>query len=457
MDFNKEEVEKLILDVKAKVFGDALDRNLSTEDAVKEVQKVEKETREFLEKEEVKETVKEIKKINKELKKVEEKQKKLEEETPGLKGNGSTEQPKTAETGAPELQTSAEMVSPDNKINGLDEKKIEEYQQVLSEKNILAKKVLDLGVSLKKYADEQASKCGWNSSIKEHSVEKLTTLGIATAIGATVGAAIGVTTAVAAEAGIATAVGAGILKALFVGTGIYVAGEATAKVTDLSAEAAVTYAISQADTEEEAQSYADLVMSMVEWGMIGLSVFGAYKGVKGKVPALRNTFSKAKISELFGLSRAKKTATTASVSETTVTKNVKEVEILNQKDVKSGVESWQVRKAKIKGKAQVTGTPGHEFGSMRIAVKESKKSDVEVIYMDKSLKDVTNEEVSSRKRPDVTVVRKDGRIITHEVKSKSQTKTELRDKIDKMQKSLPENRRDLEGISDVFDVEGRKI
>jgi len=286
-----------------KIFGDALDRNLSTEDAVKEVQKVEKETREFLEKEEVKETVKEIKKINKELKKVEEKQKKLEEETPELKGNRTTEQPKTTEMGAPELQTSAETVSPDNKINGLDEKKVEEYQQVLGEKNILAKKALDLGVSLKKYAEEQASKCGWNSSIKEHLVEKLTTLGIATAIGTVAGAAIGVTTAVAAEAGIATAVGAGILKALFVGAGIYVAGEATAKVTDLSAEAAVTYAISQADTEEEAQSYADLVMSMVEWGMIGLSVVGAYKGVKGKVPALRNIFSKAKVSELFRMSK----------------------------------------------------------------------------------------------------------------------------------------------------------
>ena len=50
-------------------------------------------------------------------------------------------------------------------------------------------------------------------------------------------------------------------------------------------------------------------MSMVEWGVIGLSAVGAYKGVKGKAPALRNTFSKAKISELFGLSRAKKAAT----------------------------------------------------------------------------------------------------------------------------------------------------
>ena len=63
---------------------------------------------------------------------------------------------------------------------------------------------------------------------------------------------------------------------------MFIAGEATAKVTDLSAEAAVTYAISQADTEEEAQSYADLVMSMVEWGVIGLSAVGSTNGLKGK-------------------------------------------------------------------------------------------------------------------------------------------------------------------------------
>lgn len=36
---------------------------------------------------------------------------------------------------------------------------------------------------------------------------------------------------------------------------------------------------------------------------IGLSAVGAYKGVKGKVPALRNTFSKAKVSELFRMSK----------------------------------------------------------------------------------------------------------------------------------------------------------
>lgn len=250
MDFNKEEVEKLIIDVKAKVFDYALDNNLSTKDAVEEVQKVENETREFLEKEEVKETVKELKKINKKLKKVEEKQKKLEEETPELKGNGTTEQQKGNEGGAPELQTSAETVSLDNKVNGLEEKKVEEYQQVLSEKNILAKKALDLGVSLKDSIDNFATDHGWNSSVKNVLIKGLQAIGI--------GAAIGAAAAVATEAG--------LVAGLTAGAGIFIAGEATAKVTDLSVEAAVTYAISQADTEEEAQSYADLVISMVEWG-----------------------------------------------------------------------------------------------------------------------------------------------------------------------------------------------
>ena len=153
----------------------------------------------------------------------------------------------------------------------------------------MAKKALDLGVSLKDRIDSFATDCGWNSSVKNVLIKGLQAIGV--------GAAIGATAAVATEAG--------LVAGLTAGAGIFIAGEATAKVTDLSAEAAVTYAISQADTEEEAQSYADLVMSMVEWGVIGLSAVGAYKGVKGKAPALRNTFSKAKISELFGLSRAK--------------------------------------------------------------------------------------------------------------------------------------------------------
>ncbi len=308
LDFNKEEVAQLVNEIKARVFDDAFDRNLPTEEAVKEVQKTTKEAEEFLEKEEVKETVKELKKINKKLKKVEEKQKKLEDETPRLKVSteAKSEVSKTPDENvgiASEILLKAETI--ENRTYSLDEKKVEEYQQVLSEKNILAKKALDLGVLLKDRIDSFATDHGWNSSVKNVLIKGLQAIGV--------GAAIGAAAAVATEAG--------LVAGLTAGAGIFIAGEATAKVTDLSAEAAVTYAISQADTEEEAQSYADLVMSMVEWGVIGLSAVGAYKGVKGKAPALRNTFSKAKISELFGLSRAKKTAT-ASASGASASKNV---------------------------------------------------------------------------------------------------------------------------------------
>ncbi len=162
---------------------------------------------------------------------------------------------------------------------------------------------------MKDRIDSFATDCGWNSSVKNVLIKGLQAIGI--------GAAIGAATAVATEAG--------LVAGLTAGAGIFIAGEATAKATKFGEEAAVTYAISQADTEEEAQSYADLVMSMVEWGVIGLSAVGVYKGVKGKAPALRNTFSKAKISELFELSRAKKAVVgenieVGSVSESFTTK-----------------------------------------------------------------------------------------------------------------------------------------
>ncbi len=146
MDFNKEEVEKLIIDVKAKVFGDALDRNLSTKDAVEEVQKVEKETREFLEKEEVKETVKELKKINKKLKKVEEKQKKLEEETP-------------------ELKTVAEGLPENN--NTIDSKKVSEYKKLQEQKEELTREGLFAEQFVYELTEDYADKHGWREEVKE--------------------------------------------------------------------------------------------------------------------------------------------------------------------------------------------------------------------------------------------------------------------------------------------------
>ena len=74
-------------------------------------------------------------------------------------------------------------------------------------------------------------------------------------------------------------------------------------------------------------------MSMVEWGVIGLSTVGVYKWAKGKIPALRNTFSKAKISELFGLSRAKKMEATTSVSEANATKAPTRLDVIPETEM----------------------------------------------------------------------------------------------------------------------------
>jgi hypothetical protein len=100
-------------------------------------------------------------------------------------------------------------------------------------------------------------------------------------------------------------------------------------------------------------------------------------------------------------------------------------------------ESWQIRKAKIHGKAQKTGTEGHDWQSMREAVSATKDPDVIRVHMDQTLSKVTEGKVTSRMRPDVSVVRKDGRISTNEVLSKSQRPKQLQTKIEKMQDLLP--------------------
>jgi hypothetical protein len=121
-------------------------------------------------------------------------------------------------------------------------------------------------------------------------------------------------------------------------------------------------------------------------------------------------------------------------------------------------ESWQVRKAKIHGKAQKTGTKGHDWESMRQAIRKTKDPDVVGVHMDQTLSRVTEGKVSSRMRPDVSVVRKDGRVSTDEVRSKSQKLEKLQEKIDKMQDLLPPEMRgrDIGKPGEVFDpMEGK--
>jgi hypothetical protein len=94
-------------------------------------------------------------------------------------------------------------------------------------------------------------------------------------------------------------------------------------------------------------------------------------------------------------------------------------------------------KSKIHGKAQKTGTEGHDWQSMREAVKSAKDPDVVRVHMDQTLSKVTEGKVTSRMRPDFAEVRKDGRITTNEVTSKSQKVEQMEKKIEKMQNLLP--------------------
>ncbi|MDR2723703.1 MAG: hypothetical protein LBB25_00655 [Holosporaceae bacterium] len=94
-------------------------------------------------------------------------------------------------------------------------------------------------------------------------------------------------------------------------------------------------------------------------------------------------------------------------------------------------------KSKIHGKPQKTGTEGHDWQSMREAVKATKDPNVVRVHMDQTLSKVTEGQVTSRMRPDVSVVRKDGKINMVEVQSKSQRPKQLQTKIEKMQDMLP--------------------
>jgi hypothetical protein len=126
----------------------------------------------------------------------------------------------------------------------------------------------------------------------------------------------------------------------------------------------------------------------------------------------------------------------------------------SKSSVAKKVKSWQVRKAKIRGKAQVTGTPGHDWQSMREAIKATKDPNVARVHMDQSLSRVTGGKVPSRMRPDVTVVRKDGRINMIEVQSESQRRPQLEGKIQEMQDLLPPEMRgrDIEKGGKVFEI-----
>jgi hypothetical protein len=129
-------------------------------------------------------------------------------------------------------------------------------------------------------------------------------------------------------------------------------------------------------------------------------------------------------------------ALTHIVIKTIAEKNFSKSSVSELSSVAKKVKSWQVRKAKIHGKAQKTGTPGHDWQSMREATKDP---NVARVHMDQSLSRVTGGKVPSRMRPDVTSVRKDGRINMIEVQSESQSKKFLKEKLENMRSKLPDD------------------
>jgi len=96
---------------------------------------------------------------------------------------------------------------------------------------------------------------------------------------------------------------------------------------------------------------------------------------------------------------------------------------------------------KIVGKAQKTGTDGHAFRSNREAVKAAKNEDVEKVYLNRGYKKATGHPIDPNRRPDVTVVKKSGKVDAIEVPSKTDKLKELKLRNEKAMKQLPPEKR----------------
>ncbi|MBL7955923.1 MAG: hypothetical protein JNJ91_12860 [Flavobacteriales bacterium] len=103
--------------------------------------------------------------------------------------------------------------------------------------------------------------------------------------------------------------------------------------------------------------------------------------------------------------------------------------------------SW---KEKINGKAQSTGTEGHQVASYRIAIEMAKRPDVAAVYLDRgynSIADLPPGSISPNRRPDVAVKYTNGKIDAFEVMSNSDDYTELVRRNQIAMKSLPSEMR----------------
>ena len=116
------------------------------------------------------------------------------------------------------------------------------------------------------------------------------------------------------------------------------------------------------------------------------------------------------------------------------------------KDPEWKKQEGQEWKDKIVGKAQKTGTSGHARKSYEIAIREAKKTNTKAVYLNKGYNKATGEKIKSNRRPDVTVVKKDGKVNVHEVESKTDNPKTLRIRNEEAMGKLPKH---MQGTIDI--------
>lgn len=94
------------------------------------------------------------------------------------------------------------------------------------------------------------------------------------------------------------------------------------------------------------------------------------------------------------------------------------------------IREGQEWKGKIVGTGQQTKTEGHAFRSYREAIKEAKKPDTEKVFLDRGINRAAENPIKPNRRPDVTVLKKDGKINQIEVPSRSDDPLKLMERMD---------------------------
>ncbi|MFN9001755.1 MAG: hypothetical protein ACK5VW_06830, partial [Holosporales bacterium] len=122
-------------------------------------------------------------------------------------------------------------------------------------------------------------------------------------------------------------------------------------------------------------------------------------------------------------------------------------------EVKPGEQPWNIRpgqewKGKIVGKAQKTGTPGHQSTSYREAIGAAKRENVDAVLLNRGANRLLPEgqKIRANTRADVTVRTKDGKLHQTEVPSKTDNPRELKTRMETTKDKLPES---MQGRTDV--------